>query len=62
MTKDDGLDPERTARAEEVANWREAGELPFPSTPEPLPKQTADSLDWPPKGWSEEKVRFKKGT
>nr|MDJ0868482.1 mechanosensitive ion channel family protein [Myxococcota bacterium] len=51
LTKDEGLDAERAAQAErEVAGWRDAGELPFPRTPEPLATRIADSLDYPPKG------------
>ncbi len=51
MARDDGLDPEKTARAEsEVEGWREAGELPFPRTPEPLARRIVDKIDWPPRG------------
>ena len=51
MTQDEGLDPDKVARAEEeVAGWREADELPFPRTPEPLARRISDTLDWPPGG------------
>ena len=51
MSKDTGIDEERRKKAEaEVAAWREADELPFPSTPERLARRIRDTLDFPPKG------------
>jgi MscS family membrane protein len=51
LGRDGGLDPERTEAAErDVAAWREADELPFPYTPEPLAARITDTLDYPPKG------------
>jgi MscS family membrane protein len=49
--QDEALDPEAAARAEQqVHKWREAEELPFPITPEPLAARLEDTLDYPPKG------------
>jgi MscS family membrane protein len=51
LGRDSGLDPERTEAAErDVAAWREADELPFPYTPEPLAARITDTLDYPPRG------------
>ena len=48
---DAGLDPEATDTAEgEVKAWRDAGELPYPLTPEPLVTSIEDTLDYPPMG------------
>lgn len=51
LGRDSGLDPERIEAAErDVAAWREADELPFPYTPEPLAARITDTLDYPPRG------------
>jgi MscS family membrane protein len=49
--RDEGLDEERTRTAEEeVARWRERGELPFPQFPESRVEAVENTLDWPPEG------------
>ncbi len=51
MGEDGGLNEERKLTAEqEVAQWRENDELPFPTTPEYLAAEIIDTLDYPPKG------------
>jgi MscS family membrane protein len=48
---DNGLNAEDTRRAEDrVAEWREKGELPFPSIPEERRREVWNSFDWPPEG------------
>ncbi len=49
--RDDGLDAERgNAAIEQVAQWRAAGQLPFPNTSLSRREQLADTLDYPPSG------------
>lgn len=49
--RDSGLDPDKVEAAErEVEAWRNADQLPFPRTPEPLAARITDSLDYPPRG------------
>jgi len=51
MGKESELDADTVAGVEqEVQAWREADELPYPLTPEPLAKNIENTLDYPPKG------------
>jgi MscS family membrane protein len=51
MARDGGLDDELARRAEQqVAAWREAGELPFPDFAEETVARLDGSADWPPRG------------
>lgn len=51
FTRDEGLDDERKQAAEQqVADWTEAGELPFPDMSEAQREALAGSLDFPPEG------------
>jgi MscS family membrane protein len=51
--RDEGLSAESARRAEEeVAAWREKGELPFPDFPDAFRRHVWNRLDWPPKGAS----------
>jgi len=54
MAQDDGLDDGLTKKAmDDVASWREAGELPFPRLPRERIDKLKDTLDFPPEGSSE---------
>ena len=49
--RDTGLDEEEIRQAEaRVAEWREKGELPFPSFSESFRQQEENTLPWPPPG------------
>lgn len=49
--RDAGLNRERSeAAADEVAAWRESGQLPFPVLPASRIDQLANTLDYPPRG------------
>jgi MscS family membrane protein len=51
LAKDDGIDPERSASAEQaVAGWRERGELYLPAFPPEQIQELAGQLAWPPEG------------
>lgn len=51
MARDEGLDAEKSlAAARQVAEWRDAGSLPFPTLSAKRARQIDDSLDWPPRG------------
>ncbi|MBW2267157.1 MAG: mechanosensitive ion channel family protein [Deltaproteobacteria bacterium] len=51
LAKDDGVDTERGAAAEQtVAKWRERGELFLPAFPPRQIQDLSDRLPWPPEG------------
>ena len=51
VTRDDGLDEGRKRAAEQqVAEWTEAGELPFPDMSQAQREALAGTLDYPPTG------------
>ena len=51
LSRDGGLDPERTRRAEgEVEAWRDESNLPFPRFGEATVSELDGTLDYPPRG------------
>ena len=55
-----GLDEEQGEAAEaQVAQWRAAGELPFPEFAKPRQEALSGSLDYPPEGSPDAKVPAK---
>jgi MscS family membrane protein len=51
LSRDQGLDAERRAVAEDVIkSWREEGKLPFPTLATARIQELAGSLDYPPTG------------
>jgi MscS family membrane protein len=57
LGKDSGLDPEEILAAErETQALRDAGELPFPRTPQDVADRITDTLDYPPRGSPESPV------
>ncbi len=57
FTRDDGLDEERRHAAEQqVREWTEAGELPFPDMSEEQRDALAGTLNFPPEGSVEHKL------
>ena len=58
LARDGGLDSARTEAAEAaVAEWRAAGDLPFPELESARRSATKDSLDYPPDGSAERGTR-----
>ena len=61
FTRDDGLDAERRHAAEQqVREWTEAGELPFPDMSEEQRDALAGTLNFPPEGSVEHKLASEK--
>jgi len=51
LARDEGVDPERTQRAEEqVASWRRERSLPLPGFPPERVRELAGTLPYPPEG------------
>ncbi len=55
LAGDAGLSADRSRAAEdEVRRWREAGHLPFPDVPPERARDLRSTLDWPPRGSTED--------
>ena len=61
LARDDGLDEERRRAAEQqVREWTEAGELPFPDMSEEQREALAGTLHFPPEGSVARKLESEK--
>ena len=54
LSRDSGLDADqRTAKEQEVEQWRQRDKLPFPEFEEEQEDALRDTLDYPPRGSSQ---------
>jgi MscS family membrane protein len=63
MSQDDGLDSERSdTDVQQVKSWRNSSQLPFPNMPTSRVDQLAGTLDYPPDGSTEHRLKQEPST